>query len=191
MNERAIQKQKTRERILEKAIAYVGAKGFLAFDTAGIAREAGLSHGALFSHFPRREDLLIAVIRAVSEKMTAAMDKSIRHTSGPRSVLEAQLRIASQYEDLFCHLIAQVRYLPDEAQHWWTILVSTASFHLLEALPPDQRDPKKSTLWWALLGHYCLNARLYSAGEPLLNKKASEIIDLWSSSCQTTTGNKT
>lgn len=179
MNERQQQKQQTRERILATAIAYVSEKGFLGFDTAGIARIAGVSHGSIFSHFPRRDDLLVAVIQTICEKMLQAMDHKARVGRGARPVLLAQLRIVAGHEALFCHLVAQARYLPAEAQHWWTVLAATATHHLLEALPPGQRHRSAGTLWWALLEHYCLHAEQYSPGTSVLKSKGREILQQW------------
>lgn len=183
MVERADKKRRTRELILDTAVGYIAEKGFLSFDTAGIARAASLSHGVLFSHFPRREDLMVAAIRLVCEKMVEAMHDQVRPDSGPQPVLSAQLRILSENESFFCHLVAQSRYLPPDARHCWTLLVSAASHHLLESLPPGKDQRSASTLWWALIEHYCLHADQFSPGKSVLKQRSREIIALWSESC--------
>ena len=51
---------RSREAILSTARELIAAGGLAATSTQKVALAAGLSHGAFFVHFPRREDLLAA-----------------------------------------------------------------------------------------------------------------------------------
>ena len=51
-NKRQIQKEQTRQLIVETAIRQYGQNGLLNTTTEEIARAAGISHGTIFLHFP-------------------------------------------------------------------------------------------------------------------------------------------
>lgn len=53
----------TRERILRAAAEVIRAKGLGKATTRAIAREAGLSEGALYKHFDSKLDLFLALLR--------------------------------------------------------------------------------------------------------------------------------
>jgi AcrR family transcriptional regulator len=51
-----------RARILDAALAILSERGILAVTTKQIAREAGCSEGSLYTYFPNKESLLLAVM---------------------------------------------------------------------------------------------------------------------------------
>lgn len=62
-------KAETRARIVRKAAVQLRAKGAQGIGVAGLMKEAGLTHGGFYAHFPSREALLI-------EALSHAMDRS-------------------------------------------------------------------------------------------------------------------
>src|SRR5271168_3086707 len=81
--------QRNRERILEVAkqeFARSGANASL----EDIAKKAGVGPGTLYRHFPRREELLVAVYRSEMEKLAAA-GRSFADTMNPVESLRAWL----------------------------------------------------------------------------------------------------
>jgi AcrR family transcriptional regulator len=56
------QREDSRRRILKAATSCLVSHGYAGTTTAAIAKQAGLSQGALFNHFASKEDLLAAVI---------------------------------------------------------------------------------------------------------------------------------
>jgi AcrR family transcriptional regulator len=55
----------TRARLVESAAAALVEMGLQGASTGAIARSAGMSHGALFKHFPTKADLLAASVEAL------------------------------------------------------------------------------------------------------------------------------
>ncbi|HEX2925989.1 MAG TPA: TetR/AcrR family transcriptional regulator [Ruminiclostridium sp.] len=68
-NKRQVQKGLTRRRIIEAAIRQFAGSGLTTTRTGDVAADAGVSHGTIFLHFPTQEELLIAVIQEVGERI--------------------------------------------------------------------------------------------------------------------------
>jgi AcrR family transcriptional regulator len=88
----------TRERLLDRAVAYVAAHGVAELSLRGLAAAIGTSHRMLIYHFGSKEGLLVEVVRAVearereslkafrvdgSASAAAAMRRIWRHLSDP------------------------------------------------------------------------------------------------------------
>ena len=103
----------TRQRILEAADRLIQMKGLARVTTRDIARETGLSEGALYRHFAHKEDILFA---AVSRHLPALFDVFQAHPTGTGTISEnlAALTVAvvQYYARLFPVSIA---YLADNA----------------------------------------------------------------------------
>ena len=65
--------QETRDRILKEARACFAAYGYEGTSTRMIAERAGLATAALYHHFGKKSDLMVAVHRARNEASYAAM----------------------------------------------------------------------------------------------------------------------
>ena len=61
MNKRVQQAEATRKRLIDTALRLFAAQGFAATSTREIAREAGVSEGLIFHHFPTKIELLRGV----------------------------------------------------------------------------------------------------------------------------------
>lgn len=57
--------------------------------TAAIAERMGLTHGALFRHFPSKDAILQAVLSWVAERLLARVDRAAEGASSPLAALEA------------------------------------------------------------------------------------------------------
>lgn len=65
------QAAQNRERILEAASQRFRERGFDGIGVADLMKEAGLTHGGFYGHFPSREDLVAeACARALAESLT-------------------------------------------------------------------------------------------------------------------------
>ena len=64
----------SRARIVDAATTCVDRGGYASATTAAIAREAGLSVGALQHHFPSKEDVLAAVLAESAARFAACFD---------------------------------------------------------------------------------------------------------------------
>ena len=81
--------QRNRERILEVAkqeFTRLGANASL----EDIAKKASVGPGTLYRHFPKREDLLVAVYRSEIEKLAAA-EQTLAGSMPPIEALRAWL----------------------------------------------------------------------------------------------------
>ncbi len=100
---RTSQANQTRAALVNAARRLFAAKGFHATGTHEIVNEAQVSRGALQHHFPRKEDLFLAVFHAVEQDMLAASDVSPESRPGDRwlqlrSNINAFLRAATTPE---------------------------------------------------------------------------------------------
>ena len=57
--------------------------------TARIAAHMGLTQGALFRHFPSKDDIWRAVMEWVAERLTALAQSAARHSGSPMANLES------------------------------------------------------------------------------------------------------
>ncbi|MGH7192579.1 MAG: TetR/AcrR family transcriptional regulator [Candidatus Saccharimonadales bacterium] len=98
----AQEKDATRERIVEAALALFRQQGFEATTTREIARAAEIATGTLFNYFPNKEDILGQVAGRALCKARAAFAKQDA---------AADLAAADIEEDLFALVAAELRQL--------------------------------------------------------------------------------
>lgn len=65
---RAAKAEQTRADLLAAAFRVVAAKGYEAASVADIAKEAGYTKGALYSHFASKRDLFVAMVTGLNEQ---------------------------------------------------------------------------------------------------------------------------
>lgn len=143
-------KARSREAILSTARELIAAGGLAATSTQKVALAAGLSHGALFVHFPRREDLLAALVAAFAADFEAGLGP-------PAASLDAELalqleRLAAQ-ETLYTRLLAEETSLPAPARESLRALERALSARVAAAFAADR----------ARLGLRALSPRLVAA----------------------------
>jgi len=84
-------KEATHERIVAAAARAIRRSGYSGTGVADIMKEAGLTHGGFYAHFPSREAMLVeAADRASAE--SAAASARIAASVPPRHALSALLR---------------------------------------------------------------------------------------------------
>ena len=80
---RAAAKEASHERILSVAARAIRRSGYDGTGVADIMKEAGLTHGAFYAHFPSREAMLAeAAGRACTESAAAAAKAASEEPSG-------------------------------------------------------------------------------------------------------------
>ncbi|MCB9680593.1 MAG: TetR/AcrR family transcriptional regulator [Alphaproteobacteria bacterium] len=62
---------RTRQAVVDAAVACLAGQGLAGSSTAAVARTAGVSQGALFRYFPTKVDLLAAAVQAVLAGLVA------------------------------------------------------------------------------------------------------------------------
>lgn len=65
--------EETRERLLDAAARVFEIKGYEGATVAQIAKEAGVSSGAIYAHYSSKAELLVDALRAHKERVTAGL----------------------------------------------------------------------------------------------------------------------
>ena len=93
--------KRNRDRIVEVAREVFREQGYDA-SLDEVARRAGVGPGTLYRHFPKRENLLDAVMQSWVDKVTETTDKALAHEGSDRDVLvhwfEEYVRLISQHK---------------------------------------------------------------------------------------------
>jgi AcrR family transcriptional regulator len=179
------QKTSTRNRLLQVARRQFAQKGLMATSTLDIAREAEVSHGTIFAHFPTREDLIVNVIEEFGEQMIRRIYQLSKQGMGVRDLLAAHLKGLEEYEPFYARLVMEAPVLPMEARITLIAIQSAVSFHLYMAA---KREMKAGTLrplpmhllfntWIGLVHHYLNNRDLFAPGESVIARRGQELLD--------------
>ena len=93
---------RTRVEILEAAITLFSRRGFLATTMADLSRAIRMTPGALYWHFPTKEDLLLAAIEELHQRCLREFEESLPQVrTQPAS---AQLRFFTERAQTFLRL---------------------------------------------------------------------------------------
>jgi AcrR family transcriptional regulator len=105
----------TADRILEAALPLFAAHGYGGASMEQVRRDAGVSNGSLYHHFPRRADmaarLLMSGMRACQEGVVAVLTSGGPPEASVREVVRTQLGWVEEHAELARLLYAD---LPDE-----------------------------------------------------------------------------
>ncbi|WP_457351604.1 TetR/AcrR family transcriptional regulator [Roseateles sp. P5_D6] len=89
-NARAAAKEASHERIVSAAARAIRRSGYDGTGVADIMKEAGLTHGAFYAHFPSREAMLAEAAGLACAQAAAAVADVVAHTP-PDKTLETML----------------------------------------------------------------------------------------------------
>lgn len=99
INARSAAKEASHERIVAAAARAIRRSGYDGAGVADIMKDAGLTHGAFYAHFPSREAMLAeAADRACAESAAVAQDVVANAT--PKTALESMCRAYLSKEHL-------------------------------------------------------------------------------------------
>src|SRR5271167_3124759 len=110
------QKVVTRDRLVNGAMALFARKGIVNTTTADVAKSIRMSHGVVFLHFPRRDDLVIAVIDEFGRRLSTEFRHAFDHDLGLRDVLQAHLRALREFEPFYARLVTEASMLPPKVR---------------------------------------------------------------------------
>lgn len=86
-----------RQQIADTALAIIGRQGLSALTTAALAKEIGLTSGALFRHFASREAILEEAVRRAEVRVDATFpDADLPPTDRLRRLARARIRLLSK-----------------------------------------------------------------------------------------------
>ena len=184
-NKRNVQKELTRKKLIEVAIKLFGDNGILNTKTIDISKEAGVSHGTVFSHFKTQEELLDTVIEEVGNRIVSKLQELIDVKSTLEEILKAHINGLMEFEKFYTRLIIERRLLPESASNIYIIIQSSISFHIGEVL---KREIAKGKIidtpihllfnsWVGLIHYYLTNGDLFTNEESILNNYGQELIN--------------
>ena len=181
---REVQKASTRQKIIDTAYVIYGKNGFTA-TTSMIAKEAGISHGSLFLHFPTLNDLLLCLIYDFSARIGQQLHYLSESQRSVENLLRDHLKILIEYESFYTSIIADIHRLPDEIRNIWGTIQATTAFHFNKVI---EYEKEKGTIknipvhmifntWMGLIHYYLLNKDFFSKeNESVLVRYENELV---------------
>lgn len=114
----------TQEKILDAAIKHFAHRGYHGTKTADIAKEAGVSEGAVFKYYSTKKDILRGVMKRITQRILPDMlmmtDKEFRaltQEADTRNQIKAYMKVrierALQNIDAFRILMNELQYHPE------------------------------------------------------------------------------
>lgn len=183
--QRSQRKTQTRERLVRHALHACSRQGFSAVRTADIAKAAGLSHGALFVHFPSRDDLLREVAAHFGRNLTDRLHALATDGASLGDVLRAHLECIREREDLYRRFIVEGPAHAPGFRTIWTGIQSAISHHLSRAAQREERAGRNRRVaphllfntWIGLVHHYLIHKDLFAPRGSVLEKVGPELIE--------------
>lgn len=179
-NKREQKKSATREQIIRTATRIYTEQGFNT-PTSVIAKEAGVSHGALFAHFPTREVLILALLVRFLEEVGGRLH-ILSETGGITDMLNAHIEFLSEHEDFYRRLISETSLLPDEANDTVVSMQSIVANHFLAVLEKRRAVIKPLphhlifNAWLGLIHYYLQNKKLFAPEGSVLKRYRQELV---------------
>lgn len=183
---RQIQKEATRENIVQTAMRVYSREGF-SISTNEIAKEAGIAHGSVFVHFHTRDELLLYTLNRIAEELGERLHTLSLAGEDLEKFLYAHIDILKEYEDFYTHLICELPSLPDEAQLALISIHSITSNHFSEAIGKavkagEIKDIPAHMLfntWIALIHYYLQNKAVFAPGESVLTRYQDTLVSTY------------
>ncbi len=178
------QKELTRQRIMNTAFRIYAVNGF-STPTNIIAQEAGVSHGAIFVHFPTKEVLQLHVLERFAKEVLKKLHGLSTTSQDISELLHAHINVLYKYEEFYKKIILEIASLPNEAREIIISLQSAMSWHFSTVIEQGQKAGliKKIPLhmlfntWIAILHYYLQNADLFAPGASVLDCCGDELIN--------------
>ncbi len=152
----------TVDKILDIAERDVRSKGFHAVSFRDIAAELGIKSASVHYHFPKKEDLGLALIERYSNRVFDSLDVKAGEAKSPQDYVDAMVdvyRNALAESDRIClcgMLGAESAGLPatmaDAVSRFFQQNVDWLTAHLPEDLPADDRSARASSIVSILQG---------------------------------------
>ncbi len=140
----------TRDRIIHAAGEVIARVGYQSATIEEIVRVAGISTPTFYSHFARKEDVLIAIVEVVSDRIRAIgqhlRGNILRDRSDIVALLKRMMATQAAFFDLAPALLFAVAGRPDLAERVFEDVILPTWDALGEATrPPGTIEPIEST----------------------------------------------
>ena len=179
------QKVVTRDRLVNAAMDLFARKGIVETTTANVARSVRMSHGVVFLHFPKRDDLVIAVIDEFGRRLAAEFRHAFEHDFGLRAVLQAHLRVLAEFEPFYARLVTEAPMLPPKVRSTLMMLHAAVSARMFAALERDRKAgrarrferPLLFNTWIGLVHHYLVNRDVFATGDSVIAEQGETLVN--------------
>ena len=183
-NKRQKQKELTRRHLIEIAIQQFGENGITATRTADIARVANVSHGTIFVHFPKQEDLLLTVVEEFGFRIAQRLHELLDTNRSLFEVLEAHITGLIEFEPFYTRLVIERRLLPESVRDTYIMIQSTISFHIGIAAEKEMEEGIIRQIplhliyntWIGLIHYYITNGDLFCSSGSVLKQHGQELL---------------
>jgi len=178
------QKEKTRRNLIRTSLNVFSNKGITSTNTAELAKYAHVSHGTIFLHFPKRDDLIFAVMNEFGDQLASKFEESSKNSKGIAGILKAHLQSLAEFEDFYTHLIKEISYLPDKVKSRLFILQSSISHRInIEAQKEIAAGKIKNidrpmlfNTWVALLHYYIANKEVFFPKKSVISSIGDDLL---------------
>ncbi len=182
---RQLQKEQTKEVILNKAYQLFARQGIMNTRMSDIAQGAEVSHGTVFAHFQTQERLVTEVIHIYGEKMARRTHEAASTCEHMEELLAAHLTGIGEFEPFYTRLVIENRLLPPEARDVWVSIQSAISFHFSQVA---QREISSGLIndhplyllfntWVGLLHHYLTNGDLFAPEGNVIGRYGDMLVE--------------
>ncbi|MDK2807532.1 MAG: TetR/AcrR family transcriptional regulator, repressor for neighboring sulfatase [Clostridiales bacterium] len=183
-NSRQLQKENTRNVIMNTAMQQFARNGLLATKTSDIAQAAKVSHGTIFSHFPTREALLEEVIESFGIQLSARLHELADQSGSLEDVLKAHMIGISEQEDFYRCLIVESSQLSETSRNCIIMIQSAISFHMIQIVEIEKREGKIRDIegsflfntWIGLIHHYLINRDLFGREGSFYERNGKDLV---------------
>jgi AcrR family transcriptional regulator len=178
------QREATRVRLVDAAMALFARKGIIGTTTADIAKSIRMSHGNVFVHFPRRDDLVVAVIDEFGRRLAVEFRQALERDLGLRAVLQAHLRVLADFEPFYARLVTEAPMLPPKVRSTLFMLNAAVSSRLFMALERERKlgrarkfeRPLLFSTWIGLVHHYLINRDMFATGDSVIAEMGETLV---------------
>jgi AcrR family transcriptional regulator len=179
------QKVVTRDRLVNAAMALFARKGIVDTTTADVAKSVRMSHGVIFLHFPKRDDLVVAVIDEFGARLSAEFRRAFEQDLGLRAVLQAHLRVLAEFEPFYARLVTEAPMLPPKVRSTLMLLHSAVSYKMFAALERERKAGRARKLerpllfntWIGLVHHYLVNRDVFATGDSVIAEQGETLVN--------------
>ncbi|GHU70928.1 TetR family transcriptional regulator [Spirochaetia bacterium] len=185
---RQLQKEATRENILETAMRVYAEQGF-SVPVGVIAEEAGLAHGSVFLHFPAKEDLLNSTLERFFRELGEKMHCLAEADNDLETLLRGFLAIAADHEAFYKRLVLETHTLPPDMKKMLVSLRSANAHHFEMAAKRGIRQGRIKKLplhlmfntWMGLVYYYLQNSEWFAPGQSVIKRYKDELVSFYMS----------
>src|ERR1700691_1180 len=178
------QKEATRERLVNAAIDLFARNGIAQTTTADVARSIHMSHGTVFLHFARRDDLVIAAIDEFGRRLAFESRQALERDLGLRAVLQAHLRVLAAIEPFYARLVIEAPLLPPKVRSTLLMLHAAVSHRLFLAFERERKAGRARKFerallfntWIGLVHHYLVNRDVFATGDSVIAEMGDTLV---------------